>query len=156
MVSPGYFRDRFMDTFGPVAYVLEHCGIYFSVFLSFKLIIDVVVMVIGHLEVTKMTCASLGFLKSLLSASYNTFLMSVSTSMCHPRAPPFAKVEQERKTLCNEEELFDMREDARKKEEHLYPVMSPFLFNLAVTPISRVQTCSNSFLGRTTLNPSSL
>ena len=45
-ISPGYFKDRFMDTFGPVAYVLEHCGIYFSVFLLFKLIIDVVVMVI--------------------------------------------------------------------------------------------------------------
>ena len=27
MISPGYFKDRFMDTFGPVAYVLEHCGI---------------------------------------------------------------------------------------------------------------------------------
>ena len=35
MISPGYFKDRFMDTFGPVAYVLEHCGIYFSVFLIF-------------------------------------------------------------------------------------------------------------------------
>ena len=27
MFSPGYFKDRFMYTFGPVAYVLEHCGI---------------------------------------------------------------------------------------------------------------------------------
>ena len=33
MISPGgYFKDRFMETFGPGAYVLEHCGIYFSVF----------------------------------------------------------------------------------------------------------------------------
>ena len=68
MISPGYFKDRFMDTFGPVAYVLEHCGIYFSVFLFFKLIIDVVVMIIRHLEITKMTGASLGFGKTLLSA----------------------------------------------------------------------------------------
>ena len=52
MISPGYFKDRFMDTFGPVAYVLEHYGVYFSVFLFFKLIIDVVVMVIRHLEIT--------------------------------------------------------------------------------------------------------
>ena len=81
MISPGYFKDRFMDTFGPVVYVLEHCGIYFSVFLFFKLIIDVVVMVIRHLEITKMTGASLGFGKTLLSASYNIFLMSVLTSM---------------------------------------------------------------------------
>ena len=55
MTSPGYFKDQFIDTFGPVAYVLEHCGIYFSVFLFFKLIIDVVVMVTYHLEKTKRT-----------------------------------------------------------------------------------------------------
>ena len=34
MISPGYFKDRFMVTFGPASYVLEHCGIYFSVFFS--------------------------------------------------------------------------------------------------------------------------
>ena len=97
MISPGYFKDRFMDTFGPVAYVLEHCGIYFSVFLFFKLIIDVVVKVIRHLELTKMTGASLGFGKTLLSASYNIFLTSVLTSMYDPRAPTLAAVEEEKK-----------------------------------------------------------
>ena len=75
MISPGYFKDRFMDTFGPVAYVFEYCGIYFSVFLFFQLIIDVVVMVIRYLEITKITGASLGFGKTLLSASYNIFPM---------------------------------------------------------------------------------
>ena len=108
-----------MDTFGPVAYVLEHCGIYFSVFLFFKLIIDVVVMVIRHLEITKMTGASLGFGKTLLSASYNVFLMSVLTSIYDPGAPTLAAVEEERKILCNEEELHDMREDYKKKEKHI-------------------------------------
>ena len=39
MISPGYFKDQFLDTFGPVVYVLEHCGIYFSVFLFIKLIL---------------------------------------------------------------------------------------------------------------------
>ena len=32
MISPDYFKDRFMDTFGPIAYILKHCRIYFSVF----------------------------------------------------------------------------------------------------------------------------
>ena len=110
----------------------------FSVFLFFKLIIDVVVMVIRLLEIPKMTGVSLGFGKTLLIASYNIFLMSVLTSMYDPRVPTFAAVEEERKTLCNEEELHDMREDIKKKEEHIYPVMSPAPFNQAVTPISRV------------------
>ena len=33
MISPGYFKDQFLNTFGPVVYVLEHGGVYFSVFL---------------------------------------------------------------------------------------------------------------------------
>ena len=96
MTSPEYFKDRFMDTFGPVAYVLEHCGIYFSMFLFVKLIIDVVVMVIRQLEISKLTGASLGFGKTFLSASYNIFLTSVLTSMYDPRAPPLAAVEGEK------------------------------------------------------------
>ena len=118
MISPGYFKDRFVDTFGPVAYVLEHYAIYFSVFF-FKLILDVVVMVIRQLEITKMTDASFEFVKTLLSASYNVCLMSILASMYDPRAPTLAAVEEERKTLCNEEELNDMRRDAKKEEEHL-------------------------------------
>ena len=118
MISPGYFKHQFMDTVGPVAYVPEQCGIYFSV-LFFKLIIDVVVMVIRQLEITKKTGASLGFSKTILSASYNIFLKSVLTSMYDPRAPTLAAVEEERKTLCYEEELNDMRDDTKKKEEHI-------------------------------------
>ena len=76
-------------------------------------------MVIRHLQLTKMTGASLGFGKTLLSASYNIFLMSVSTSIYDPRAPTLVAIEEEKKILYDEEELNDMREDAKKKEEHL-------------------------------------
>ena len=136
MISPGYFKDRFMDTFGP--HVVEHCGIYFSVFLFFKLIIDVVVRVIRHLEITKITGASLGFGRTLFSASYNMFFLSVLTPMYDPRAPTLAAGEEKRKTLCNEEELNDLRDHTKKKEKHSYPVMSPAQLNQAVTPISPV------------------
>ena len=138
MISPGYFKDRFIDTFGSIAYVLEHCGIYFCMLLFCKLIIDVVVMVIRHLEVTKINGASFGFSETLLIASYNIFLMSVLTSMYDPRAPSLAVVEEGRKTLCNEEELHDMRDGTKKKEEPIHPVMSPAQFIQAVTPISAV------------------
>ena len=101
--------------------------------LFLKLIIDVAVIVIRHLEIAKLSCPSLGFGETLLSASYNIFLMSVSTSMCDP----FVAVEEE-KTLCNEVELSEMREDTKKTEEHLYSVMSPAQFFSAVTAISLV------------------
>ena len=135
MISPGYFKDRFMPTIGPFAYVLEHCGTYFSVFFS-KLLIDVLAMLILHLKLTKITGALLGFGKTFLSASY-IFLMSVLTSMYDPPTPTLAAVE-ERKTLCNVEELNGMREYSKKKEQHFYPVVSPAQFNQAVTPIAPV------------------
>ena len=61
-------------------------------------------MVIRNLEVTKKTSASLGFGKTLLCASYNIFLMPVLTSIDDHCAPTLAAVDEERKTLCNEEE----------------------------------------------------
>ena len=127
MISPGYFKYRFMDTFAPVAYGLDHSGIYFSVLLFFKHITDVVVMVIRQLEKTKLTGATLEFGKTLLSISYNIFLTSVLTSMYDPRALTFAAVEEERKTFCNKENLHDMRDDTKKKEEHIYPVIGQAL-----------------------------
>ena len=40
--------------------------------------------------------------------------------MYDPRAPPLAAVEEERKTLCNEEELNDMKKDAKKRERRAH------------------------------------
>ena len=97
MMAPESFKNLFKDTLGPVAYVLEHCGIYFSVFLFFKLLIDVVVMAKRHIESTKTTCTSVAFRETLLSASYNIFLLSVLASTYDPRAPSLAAVEDERK-----------------------------------------------------------
>ena len=72
-------------------------------------------MVVRHLEINKETGASLGFGKTLLSASYNIFLMSVLTSMYDPRAATLPAVEEERKVFCNEEKLHDMKDDPKKK-----------------------------------------
>ena len=124
IISPGYLEDRFMDTVGPIPRVLEHCRNYFSVFLNFKLITDVVVMVLRRLERTKVTGASLGFATNILSALYKIFLASVLSSMYDRRAPTLAAVEEERKVLCNWEKLSDMREDATKKEGHFYFIVS--------------------------------
>ena len=73
-------------------------------------------MVLRHFEITKMTGASLRFGKTLLSASYNFFLMSVWTSMYDPCTLTLAALAEERKSLCNEEELNDMKKDTKKKE----------------------------------------
>ena len=121
MISPVYFKDRFMDRFGQVAKVLEHSGIYVSVFLVFKLITDVAVKVIRHLEITKRTGAALEFGRILLTASNNFFLTSSLTSMYDPLSPTLAAGEEESKTLCNAEELKDMRDLLGKKRSTSNP-----------------------------------
>ena len=69
MISPGYFKDQFLDTIGPVVYVLEHWGNYFSVFLFIKLLIDMVVMILRYKEKDKLTGSTLRIGKTLLGAS---------------------------------------------------------------------------------------
>ena len=125
MISPGYFKDQFLDTFGPVVYVLQHCRIFFSVFLFIKLIIDVIVMLVRYMETDKITGSTLRFGKTLLSAPYNIFLTTVLTSMNNQRAPVIAAVEHMEVRSCVENGRHEVKEDAKKKEEHLYTAMSP-------------------------------
>ena len=135
MISPEYFKDRFMDTFGPVAYILEHCGIYFSVFLFLKLIIDLIAITIRHMKINRMTGASLGFGKTLLSASYNIFLTSVMTSVYDPQASGLVS---EAPKKADPIELYEMREHTKKKEEHLYPVVNSAALGFSILPVSPV------------------
>ena len=84
MISPKYFKNQFMDTFGSVAQVLVFCGTYFSCFLFIKLFVVFIAMISRHMEMNRLTGASLGFGKTLLSASYNLFLTSILTSVFTP------------------------------------------------------------------------
>ena len=122
MILLGYSEDQFLDTFGPVVYVLEHCELYFAVFLFIKLINDMVVMIVRYLEKDQLTGSTLGFGKTLLSASYNIFLTSVLTSMYNP--PALTAVEHMDVDRCVENDTHEVKKDAKKKEEHLYPAMS--------------------------------
>ena len=115
MVSTGYFKDQFLDTFEPIVYVLEHCGIYFLVFLFIKLIIEVVVMIVHCKEIDKPTGSTLGFGETILSASYNIFLTSVVISLYNPRAPALIAVAHMAVGPCVENDMHEVNEDAKKK-----------------------------------------
>ena len=107
MISPRYFKNQFRDTFGSVTYVLEFCGIYFSCFLFIKLIADLVVMILRHMEIDRLTGASLGFGKTLLRASYNLFLTSILTSVFNPQAPLLQALKLEPTSTRIEDETRD-------------------------------------------------
>ena len=123
MISPNYFKDQFMDTSGSIAYVLDFCGIFFSCFLFIRLIVDLIVMVLRHMEINRLTKASLGFGKTLLSTSYNFYLTSILTSVFNAQAPLLQALEPEPTPTRIKDETRDPGHENRKKEEHLYPIV---------------------------------
>ena len=85
-----------------------------------------------------MTGVSLWFGKALLSASYNIFLTSVMTSMCDPQTSGLASYVPKKVDPGLNIELYEMREDAKKKEEHLYPVVNSTALGFSTLPVSPV------------------
>ena len=81
-------------------------------------------MIVRYMEINKITGSTLGFGKTLLSASYNIFLTNVLTSMYNPCAPALIAVEHIEIGLFVENDMHEVKEDAKKKEEHFYPAMS--------------------------------
>ena len=84
------------------------------------------------MKIDKITGSTLGFSKTLLSASYNNFLTSVLTSLYNPRAPALTAVEHMEVIPCVKNEKHEVKEDAKKKEEHLYSAMSNVTLQLSL------------------------
>ena len=79
-------------------------------------------MALRHSETQRFTGASLGFGKTLLSASYNLFLTFILTSVINPRTPVLRALEPEPTPAKLEDETRDPAHENKKKEEHLYPI----------------------------------
>ena len=90
------------------------------------------------MEINRITGASLGFGKTLLSASYNIFLTSVMTSMYNPQANDFASSAPKNADPRVDKELYELRDDAKRKEEHLYPVVNSAALGFSTLPVSPV------------------
>ena len=75
------------------------------------------------MEIHRLTDASLGFGKALLSASHILFLSSVPTSVFNPRAHFLQALEPEPTPTRIEDENRDPVDENKRKEEHLYPIV---------------------------------
>ena len=125
MISPGYFKNQFLETFGSIYYVLELCGAYFGAFLFIKFVIDITVLVFRYFELRHLTGNTPSSLKTLLSALYNLFFTSVLTSVFTPRAPLEDSIEERTKT---EDEMKEVElQNLRQKEESLYASVQSFV-----------------------------
>ena len=80
-------------------------------------------MILRHTEINRLTGASPGFGKTLMSASYNLFLTSILTSVLNPQARLLQALEPEPTPTRIEDETRDPADEHKKKEEHLYPIV---------------------------------
>ena len=80
-------------------------------------------MILRHMEINRLTGASLGFGKTLLSASYNLFLTSILTPVFNPQASLLQALEPEPTPTRIEDEARDPADENKKKEEHLHPIV---------------------------------
>ena len=92
-----------------------------------------VVMIVRYMQIDKLTGSTLAFGKILLSASYNILLTSVLTSMYNPRALALSAV-----SPCVENDMQEVKEDAKEQEENLYPAM-----NTVKLPLSQILLISS-------------
>ena len=113
VISPGYFKDHYLDTFRSFVYVPKHCELYFSVFLLVKLNIDALVMILRYMEKNKETGSTLRFGKLFLRAYYNIFSTIILTSL-------LAAIEHTEVSFCVKNVTHKVKEDVKKKEKHLY------------------------------------
>ena len=81
------------------------------------------VMILRHMEINRPTCASLGFGKTLLSASYNLFLTTILTSVFNLQAPLLQPLELESTATRIQDETRDPVDENKRKKEHLYPII---------------------------------
>ena len=107
MISPNYSEIKIVQTFGTFGYRLEKCGIWFAIFLSIKLIIDIIVTVLRTLDTHRITGRSISFGKNLLSATYNIFMVSILNSVYSPAKPI--------------ESSTPIAEEMEEPTEHIYP-----------------------------------
>ena len=75
------------------------------------------------MEIHRLTVASFGFVKTLLSASCHLFFTSIVTSVFNPQAPLLQALHPEPAPARTEDETRDPVNDNEKMEEHLCSIV---------------------------------
>ena len=80
-ISPDFFKNQFVETFGKIQYIIERCGIFFAAFLFIKLLIDIFLCLIRAMQINKITDASIHFGKALFAATFDLMSVPILTSI---------------------------------------------------------------------------
>ena len=86
-IFPNYFETKFVETFETIGYWLQKFEIWFAIFSVLELIIDIIVIVMGTLEIHRITGNSVSLGKVLVTATYNFFMVRILNSVYAPAKP---------------------------------------------------------------------
>ena len=79
LLTPSFFVDKFTETFGLLGYYIKCLANFFACFLLVKFIIDFFVIVLQGLENRKISGATLGFVRTMLGATFHLFVLTLQT-----------------------------------------------------------------------------
>ena len=80
-LSPNFFKNAFIETFGKVNYYMNLLGAAFGFFLLCKFISESLLGMLRSFEVHRLTGATFSFTKTVLAGVFQVFYLSAVTSM---------------------------------------------------------------------------
>jgi hypothetical protein len=81
MLSPDFFKDAFIETFGQIDFWIQQCGSYFAFFLLLKFVIEIGCTICRAFEIKHLSKGGVHFGMAVFSAIFNIFYITAVTNM---------------------------------------------------------------------------
>ena len=80
-ISPEFFKNQFIQTFGYIAFHLQLAGSYFAAFLLFKFLLEIVMSILRAFEIHILAGRTVSFARLVGAAMFNVFYVTALTSI---------------------------------------------------------------------------
>ena len=124
LISPEYFKNSFMTTFGTIAYYLTAAGSWFATFMFIRFIIGIVITVCRTYHLHSVTARSITWTRVILDGILNTMTAVVSGKEQYEDNQP-----KKRPIFKSSNPLKDEILNTDKQKAHLPPDAPKYLVN---------------------------
>ena len=110
LISPTFFQNSYVETFGTFAYWLTMAGTWFATFMLLKFILSVIVSVCRTYHLNQITASSIGWTQVVLDGVLNTMTVAFSgrqpseNEVLHGKRPLFGVKTKGEKSVVLEKE----------------------------------------------------
>ncbi len=97
-ISPDFFKNQFVHTFGIVCYWIEKLGIYFATFLFVKLLIEIILTFLKALHLQRIIGRTVSLGQTLLAVTHDFFALLIFKQLFHDNTPEELELLEENNT----------------------------------------------------------